>query len=152
MATTKYSHAFLVGSFNGEMRPEQLMSNNQWKKVSEAEEYPWLCTMYYKGHLDAMLDVNDERPLKDISHYKFNYCEKDSEGNDLYGRKVVKKMTKNMGKDSFFYQFRVLSLHLYFFPFNTVLMAIELEDSGTELNELTAAHSKLVDFSTYDCE
>lgn len=149
MATTKYSHAFLVGSFNGKITPQEL--DKDWERVNNQEEYEWICSIYYKGHVDAMLDVNDSRPafLKDVCHYKLTFDEVDDNGEKSVGKKIEMKMKKNMGKDEFIYCFRLLNLHLFFFPYNIVLLAIEIDDTGTDLNELTAAHSAMTQSGTY---
>ena len=92
MATTKYSHAFLVGSFNGKITPQEL--DKDWERVNNQEEYEWICSIYYKGHVDAMLDVNDSRPafLKDVCHYKLTFDEVDDNGEKSVGKKIEMKM------------------------------------------------------------
>lgn len=149
MATTKYSHAFLVGSFNGIITPQEL--DQEWERVNNQDEYEWICSIYYKGHVDAMLDVNNCRPpfLKDVCHYKLSFGGIDAKGENIVGKEIEMKMKKNMGKDEFMYRFRLMNLHLYFFPYNIALLAIEIDDTGTELNELTAAHSSLTQCNTY---
>ena len=68
MATTNYSHAFLVGCFNGELNPIQLENDLQWGKAAKMPNkgehgYDNLCTVYYKSHVDAMLEAEiQERP------------------------------------------------------------------------------------------
>ena len=74
MEKTVYSHAFLVGSFNGNVSPEILNSDNRWvkevvslngeiKRYDGDKGYSGLCTLYYKAHLDAMLEAKDvKRP------------------------------------------------------------------------------------------
>ena len=149
MEKSIYSHYFLVGALNGHISPNQL--SGMWEKVNNADEYAWICSMYYQGHVDAMLDVNEKRPsfLKDVSHYRFIYKHSD----DGHGRKIsLEGMKKNMDKDEFTYHFYLLGFHLYFFPLNIVLLAIEIDDSGTELNELTAAHNAMTQTYTYKRE
>ena len=150
MAKTIYSHAFLVGSFNGKVTPQEL--DKEWERVDNQDEYESICSIYYKGHVDAMLDVNNSRPpfLKDVCHYKLSFDEINDNGENIVGKEIEMKMKKNMGKDDFMYRFRLISLHLYFFQFSIVLLAIEIDDTGTDLNELTAAHSSLVKSSVYN--
>ena len=58
MAKTKYSHAFLVGRFCGNLRVSQLDCNKQWKRVvTSNQEYNNLCSMYYQSHIDAMVET-----------------------------------------------------------------------------------------------
>lgn len=147
MAITNYSHAYLVGALNAHIKPQQL--NEKWEKVNNYEEYAWLCSMYYQGHVDAMLDVNKYRPefLKDVCHYKLS---KHSDENDNIGKLIsLTGMKKNLGKEEFIYKFRLLNLHLYFFPLGIVLFAIEIDDSGTDLDDLTAAHNSMMSTATY---
>lgn len=155
MATTSYSHAFFVGSFNGELTPQQLQNDKRWTKeiVSLNDEkkryagdkgYNGLCTLYYKSHLDAMLEAKDiKRPkfLQTVHHFFHDL--KDEKGQE---REIMLPVLKGRypNKTAFEYRFRICKLHLYSFPLNFVLFAIEIDDSGTELDDLTAAHSYLM--------
>ena len=59
MATTTYSHAFLVGSFNEGIKPKQLRTDKRWKRIIlSKDDYDDLCTMYYQSHIDAMTETN----------------------------------------------------------------------------------------------
>lgn len=82
MARTNYSHAFFVGCFNGELKPEQLDASNWVQEIispnGERPRYEYdrgyngLCTMYYKSHLDAMIEAEGtDRPdfLNSVHHY-----------------------------------------------------------------------------------
>lgn len=152
MATkTDYSHAFLVGSFNGQITPQQL-NNTQWKKVDNTIDYSLICSIYYQGHVDAMLDGNNNRAtfLRNVCHYKLAFEEQITDGKMIAGQEVSMILEKNMGKDNFTYTFRLMGLHLYFFPLNTTLIAIEIDDTGTELDDLTAAHSSMALSKTYN--
>lgn len=153
MAKTKYSHAFLVGSFNGEIKPDQL-DNKVWKqeiispngdkpRYSKDRGYNGLCSLFYKAHLDAMLETQEEehRPefLNSVHHY-IHYLNERGEGCEV-------ELSVKKGKYreiSFIYKFKLCKLHLFFFPLDIVLFAIEIDDSGTELDDLTAAHNYLM--------
>lgn len=157
MATTKYSHAFLVGSFNGNVTPELLADDSLWereeikqsptkeeKRYSDDKGYSGLCTIYYKAHLDAMIETQGViRPasLSGTCHFVHNF-----------GKSLATKVTlrKDQGKTPFQYTFYLQKLHLYFFPLEVVLFAIEIDDSNTDLNELTAAHYALINFLDID--
>ena len=152
MAKTKYSHAFLVGSFNGELKQDQLDSkvwkqeiippNGNKPRYSKDRGYNGLCSIFYKAHLDAMLETEEEhRPefLKSVHHY-IHYLNDSGEGYEV-------ELSVKKGKDgeiSFIYEFKLCKLHLFFFPLDIVLFAIEIDDSGTELDDLTAAHNYLM--------
>lgn len=157
MATTNYSHAFLVGSFNGNVSPEILNNDNRWlkevvslngdvKRYDGDKGYNGLCTLYYKAHLDAMLEANDvKRPkfLQSVHHYICNM-----ENGNYQGREILLPVIKGRypNKSAFEYKFRLCKLHLYFFPLDFVLFAIEIDDSETDLDDLTAAHSYLMGY------
>lgn len=151
MSKSVYSHAFFVGYFNGQVTPEQLSQRN-WERVSNKDDYSWICSMYYKGHVDAMLDANANRPsfLQEVCHYKLAFEETDSQGGKVEGKRLNVPMKKNKGKVSFNYAFRLLNLHFYFFPLGMVFLAIEIDDTGNELDDLTAAHSELMFCETYE--
>ena len=154
---TKYSHAFLVGSFNGVVTPELLANDSSWNreiiKLSPSENerryskdrgYNGLCTIYYKAHLDAMIEgQNIKRPvsLSETSHFVHDY-----------GKSTATQLTlrKDQGKTPFLYSFYLQKLHFFFFPLGVVLFAIEIDDSNTDLNELTAAHYALTNFLDVD--
>lgn len=155
MATTIYSHAFLVGSFNGNISPEMLRNDKRWlkevvslngevKRYDGDKGYNGLCTLYYKAHLDAMLETNDiKRPkfLQTVHHYIHNLEDKNGQGCEIM-LPVLKGRYPN--RTAFEYKFKLCKLHLYFFPLNFVLFAFEIDDSGTDLDDLTAAHSYLM--------
>lgn len=158
MVTTKYSHEFLVGSFNGDIKPQQLENDKRWtKEVISLDDsnpryerdkgYNGLCTLYYKAHLDAMLEADTiKRPdfLCTGHHYihDLEKAGKDSTSNN----EIVLPLKKGKYPNfiSFDYSFRICRLHLYFFPLDILLFAIEIDDTGTELDNLTAAHYSLM--------
>lgn len=136
MAKTLYSHAFLTGSFNSRIQPERL-DGNEWNRILlSAEEYGSRCGYFYKSHVDAMAEMNpaaggqvsQERPkfLRDVCHY---VCES--------GASLV------LGN----YAFRLERLHIYFFPLNLSFFVLEIDDTGTELNDLTQGHYWLMGLS-----
>ncbi len=157
MANTVYSHAFLVGSFNGIVSLEMLEKDERWikelvslngeiKRYEGDRGYNGLCTLYYKAHLDAMLEATDvKRPkfLQDVHHYIHNLENEKGEGREIM-LPVLKGRYPN--KTAFEYKFCLCKLHLYFFPLDFVLFAIEIDDSGTDLDDLTAAHSYLMGY------
>ena len=67
MATTKYSHAFLVGSFNGELKPEQL-DTNSWNLVKLTEtEYKDRISDYYQSLIDSMVEAETVKQKDQLS-------------------------------------------------------------------------------------
>lgn len=159
MATTVYSHAFLVGSFNGNLKPKDL-EHNGWKhKVLTHEEYVSRLSIYYQSHVDAMLEAEGQlKPdfLKDVHHYWVPYVEtfKNEKGLEQVSKKG-EQVSINIEKDNSFekdnsllnFQFFLCNLHLYFFPFGITLVAIEIdENEGTDIDNLIMAHQRLINW------
>lgn len=151
MANTIYSHAFLVGSFNGELKPEQL-DTNSWNLVKLTEtEYKDRISDYYQSLIDSMVEaetVKQKRPafLNDVHHYAHSFLTTDNGSGKLVGKSVTIGLTKGKDKIPFDYTFSLCNLHLYFFPLDIVLVAIEFDDSGNDLDDFTAAHHSLVNW------
>ncbi len=165
MANTIYSHAFLVGCFNGKIKPWMLDKDTKnWKQEiipnspQENEKrydgdkgYEGLCNVYYKAHIDAMIKAKSQvRPkfLKDVSHY-VHTIENEKQLISL-SRIMVRKDEK--GKKIITithlddYYLKIVALHVYFFPLDSVFFAIELDDSGSDFNSLTMGHSWLMNW------
>lgn len=159
MTTTKYSHAFLVGSFNTNLKATQLDKDKRWVRIIVSQDdYSDLCSMYYQSHIDAMLetdswnsfqriiskkkrDYNKPSFLRKIRHYQYevgedegtlNICEIQYKSNEIV-------VTPFVG-----YKIKIQRLHIYFFPLDIVLFAIEIDDSESLLNaNYTEAHHLL---------
>lgn len=152
MVTTKYSHAFLVGSFNGFVKPENINKNLWVQKKLSIKEYEDRCSDYYKSHVDAMLEADGqgERPdfLKSVCHYVHIYSSRDKKKDSSeMGVPVQMNIKKKNGKECSFH-FTLCATHLYFFPLDTVIVVIEIDDSGTELNILTDSHYALINWKS----
>lgn len=157
MGKTIYSHAFLVGTFNSELKPEQL-DKSLWKqeivsldgeikRYKRDKGYNGLCTLYYKAHLDAMLEALDvKRPdfLNSVHHYVNEIEKAKNDDKDFNSISLSLEKGAYPKKVAYEYTFKLCRLHLYFFPLDIVLFAIEIDDTGTELDNLTAAHSFLM--------
>lgn len=142
MANTIYSHAFLIGNFNGEF----IINPNEWKReiispdgnsrYKEDRGYNGLCGLFYKAHVDAMLEADgsvQKRPefLQDVHHY-YNVVNEDKEN-------IVFKAIK----DGYDYKIQIVRLHIFTFPLNISLFAIEIDDTNNDLNALTMGHFTL---------
>ena len=143
MAKTTYSHAFLVGTFNDGVKPEQL-DRKSWKQeiVSLNGEirryendfgYNGLCSLFYKAHLDAMMEAErytQNRPkfLDSVHHF---YYDINKEKQSIVFKDIKK------GYD---YEVKFIRLHIFTFPLNISLFSIEIDDTGQELNALTMGH------------
>lgn len=165
MKKTAYSHAFLVGSFNGRVKPSMLDNDTQnWTKEiipnspSEDEKryggdkgYNGLCTLYYKAHIDAMIKAeSQDRPkfLKHVCHYIHKIEDKKqfvSLSRIMITKdKDGKEVTIITHLDD--YYLKIVALHIYFFPLESVFFAIEIDDSGSDFNSLTMGHSWLMNW------
>ena len=155
MAKSKYSHAFLVGSFNGVLKPGQL-NPNIWELVKlTEEEYEGLISDYYQSLIDSMVEAEtnkQQKPvfLNSVHHYIHSFKTTGKEGVEKVGQSITIALTKGKDKIPFNYTLNLCNLHLYFFPLDIVLVAIEFDDSGNELDDLTAAHHALVNWKYKD--
>lgn len=165
MATTKYSHAFLVGSFNGDLTPEKLSNDCQnWtediienspcnnKRRYEGDRgYDGLCNIYYKAHLDAIIKAqSQERPdfLKCICHYTHKI---DAKKQEVPLSRIIVKNNEKKEETTIVqhlddYHLNIVAIHVHFFPLNIVLFSIEIDDSNSEFNSLTMGHSWLMNW------
>ncbi|MCR5851428.1 MAG: hypothetical protein K6G92_12100 [Bacteroidaceae bacterium] len=152
MATTKYSHAFLVGKFNGDVTPESLAKNGWEQQILTQEEYNDRLSMYYKSHVDAMMVADGQQKpdfLKDVHHYKISYEEmRRNEPGHYEICKVCEPVSISFrnNEELVSFTFMLCNLHLYLFPFNITLVAIEIDDNGSEIDQLRMAHRQLINW------
>lgn len=104
--------------------------------IEDKDNYDFLCSYFHKSHIDAMIEAESQsRPrfLKSVRHYSlvidrafdFSFYNRDSGRlNVLDGYKMIVK-----------------GLHVYCFPLRITLFAIDIDDSGSSLDDLTFAHS-----------
>ena len=139
-AKTLYSHAYIVGCLNAQIHPDDL-DTSSWRPVLlTSEEYVARRGAYYKSHVDAMLEAEgQERPkfLQSVRHFCHEVAPERQE--------VVLSRSVRRGEETILqvlegYHLHVCAFHLYFFPFDIVLVALEIDDSASELNDLTMAH------------
>lgn len=136
MDTTIRSHAFFVGNLQNGI-DEGKIDSSVWETVIEDREtYDFLCSYFHKSHVDAIIQADGQvRPkfFKDVRHYRMVVDKKLplSIFNDKSGElKVIDG-----------YNLQLTNLHIYRFPLGITLYAIEIDDSGSDLNDLTYAHS-----------
>lgn len=151
---TIYSHAFFTGSFNSNIKPTDL-DPSVWKRGEASGLRGLIYSTYYKGHVDAMMEFDTNRPefLRQVCHYRHSF---ENVGAETEGKRNGKRITlylkKNGGTVDFKYTFYLKNIHLYFFPLDTILISIEIDDSGTELDDLTAAHYALLNYAFTNSE
>ena len=142
MARTEYSHAFLVGSYIGKLNPESLDKMIWQSGILDNKTYINDCSTYYKSHIDAMAEaVGQERPvfLKSVKHY-YHTIESENQSIEISGYKYDREAKSLKLEILRKYKLRLNKLHLYFFPLNIILYVIELDDKGSDLNDITMAH------------
>lgn len=155
MTITRYSHAFLVGVLNVELKPSQL--SKEWERQvmpnNGEHGYDNLCKLYYKGYVDSMLQAQHQKRPKfvdGVCHY-IHMVESSKQRVSL--SRIIERKKKYADEiesctiqhiDG--YNLKVCAIHLYFFPLRTALFAIEIDDSGSELNALTMGHFCLMNW------
>lgn len=136
MATTLRSQAFFCGNLQNGI-DESKIDTSVWETVIEDRyTYDFLCSYFHKSHVDAMIQAQGQiRPgfLDDVRHYRTKI------GKTL----PLSVFNENSGELKVIdaYSLGMSYLHIYLFPLGITLYAIEIDDSGSELNDLTLAHS-----------
>lgn len=140
MEKTVYSHAFLVGSFNSNVRPQDLDTKIWKRQILKSKEYGDLLSDYYQSLVDSMAEAeNQKRPefLQSVCHYVNEIDPESKQQFDII-------LTKGRNEIPYEYKMSLCKLHLYFFPNDIVLMSLEIDDRGVDLNLMTLGHSSLI--------
>ena len=136
---TTYSHAFFVGNLPNNINLSVLKDSSLWKHCTlSKKEFSAACSYYHKSHINAMQESESEKKprfLKKVGHY-VHEVDKDF---------PLSLITNGTLKVLDMYCMKIVRLHIYTFPLDFTLFAIEVDDSGSNLNELTLAHSWLRD-------
>lgn len=144
MSKSKYSHAFLVGSLNVQSLKPTDLNLALWQRIILSEdEYKERLSDYYQSLLDSMIEAEGQRRpsrLHDVQHFEISV---DTKCENPFN--VV--LTKGRKKIPFNYELCLCKLHLFFFPFDVVLLAIEIDDTGTELDLMTLGHGALINMN-----
>lgn len=130
MEKTRYSHAFLVGRITTNVTDTTLVNSGWEHVVTDESTYSDLCSYYYQGHVNAMVECSTKAAtfpqfLSGIRHFRHD-------------------VNRNATLSQCNYIFNVCYFHLFFFPLNITLLAIEIDDSGNSLDALTWGHSQLM--------
>lgn len=143
MITSIKSHAFFVGNIQYKIDTTTL-DKSSWIKVVENEStYKFLCSYFHKSHVDAMIKAEGQlRPrfLRNVHHYKMDI-------NTITPLSIfdARKNELTVLND---YKLNIVGLHVYCMPLDITLFAIEIDDSGSDLNELIKAHMLIREFPT----
>ena len=156
MAKTNYSHAFLVGVFDKAPSIIDLERKGWIHSPLSVKEYQRDCSTYYKSHIDAMAELNSvesseqKRPdfLLSIKHY-YHKINEDKRQIKLSGTKYNPKSEETEIVYLNSYNLIICGLHIYYFPLEIAFYVIEIDDSSSELNDLTQGHYWLMTLSPF---
>lgn len=138
MSTSIKSHVFFVGNLPHRIGIKSIFRVFGGPVIESPEKYEFLCSYFHKSHIDAMIEARGQkRPrfLDAVHHYCLEinktlplslYDPKSSRLDVLDG-----------------YKMNLKGLHVYCFPLGITLFAIEIEDSGSSLDDLTLAHLRI---------
>ena len=143
MATSIRSHAFFIGNLHNNITPGTLVRSNWTKVIENNDTYNFLCSYFHKSHVDAMIEAHgQQRPkfLNQVHHYKL----------DINASIPFSSFNAETGHLTVFndYKLNIIGLHVYFMPLDITLYAVEIDDSGSDLNDLTLAHLYIREFPT----
>lgn len=130
MMKTRYSHAFFVGRIITNVADTILIESGWERIVTDESTYSELCSYYYQGHVNAMVEC----PIKSATFPPFL-------ANIRHFRHTVNRNAILPERD---YRLNVCHYHLFFFPLNITLFAIEIDDSRNTLDALTWGHSQIM--------
>lgn len=141
MTTSIKSHAFFVGNLKHRIDAKTLDKSSWVKVIENKQSYKFLCSYFHKSHVDAMIEADGQmRPkfLNDVHHYQIdvNACIPLS----IFDFSNSKLLVLNE------YKLNIIGLHVYFMPLDITLFAVEIDDSGSDLNELIEAHKFIRNF------
>lgn len=138
MSNSIKSHVFFVGNLPHKIDLKQISNVFGTPVIEKPETYAFLCSYFHKSHIDAMIEAkNQKRPkfLDSVHHYRL-------EINRTLPLSLFNAKTGNLDVlDE--YKMSIKGLHVYCFPLGITLFAIEIDDSGSSLNDLTFAHSRI---------
>lgn len=154
-----YSHLYLCGHVDIKLSADEFLSSTKYKWIKELvdedlytnirkkhpntdlEKYSYteLCNMYYESFIDSLVSVGRRdinAPYNEIAHYILNV--------DKECQLIDKRLSKGN------WEFKVLNLHLFFFPYSICLFAIEIEEIGLcNADDFTIAHFCLREVNSY---
>lgn len=129
---------FFVGNLPHKIDLKQVVNVFGAPVIEDSGTYNFLCSYFHKSHIDAMIEAKDqERPkfLDSVHHYRLVLNR--SIPLSLYNSQTGKLDVLDE------YKMNLKGLHVYCFPLGITLFAIEIDDSGSSLNDLTFAHSRI---------
>lgn len=137
-----YAHTYFCGHLNTKKRAKEVIQTNpRWKsEVLTEQQYHTISSIYYESFVDSLVDVADRKQegvYGGTAHLTMEMC-----------RHCRLKHPRLGSKD---WEFYVCRLHLFFFPYEICLFAIEIDErQGADLNMLTFVHSLLRDVDFYE--
>lgn len=132
------SHVFFVGNLPHKIDLKSISRSFGAPVIEDSETYSFLCSYFHKSHIDAMIEAkNQVRPifLDSVHHYRIVV-------DKSFPLSIFNSKTGRLDVlDG--YKMNLKGLHVYCFPLGITLFAIEIDDSGSSLNDLTFAHSRI---------
>lgn len=141
-----YHKLFLCGQLNTSKRNNDVINlNNGWESVVVPEnEYKNLCDTYYESFVNSLINRGNsdgEYLYSQTAHLVKNYnrtCSINIPEDESDALKVSG------------YEFKVTRVHLFFFPYNICIFAVEINESAeVNLEDLVLVHSSLRNNNSY---
>ena len=135
------AHTYLCGHLNTKKSASDVeRSDSRWKReIWDDKKYRTTCNIYYESFIDSLVEVEGRKPqdfYKGTAHLTMEintHCQ------------LRHRRFGEIG-----WNFMVCSLHLFFFPYDICLFAIEIsEDPGCDPDKLTFAHNLLRGVNEY---
>ncbi|MBR1835065.1 MAG: hypothetical protein IJ785_06130 [Bacteroidales bacterium] len=138
-----YSHTFVVGRLPGDLSPA-VLNPSHWQPVLHTG-FQDLCTKYYPALIDSMREYEGRgnRPgfLKPVRQYVLRLSSETPDAGVTTTMKIVERQQDTVIREAD-YRCAIHSVQLHFFPCNFVFFSIEIDDSHTDLNDMTQMHSQ----------
>lgn len=137
-----YSHTYLCGHLNTSKSAHEVEScDSRWEReILEEAEYRNIGNIYYESFVDSLVEVKQHK-----QHGVYGGTAHLTMKRDI----LCKLNHSKLGPNG--WEFTVCQLHLFFFPYDICLFAIEIDEKGNcDPNQLTMAHSLLRDVNSYE--
>ena len=132
------SQVFFVGNLPHKVEYENISNIFGSPIVEKAEQYDFLCSYFHKSHVDAMIEAEGQKRPKFLSAVHHFYLNIDRSLPLSFYDSETGQLDVLEG-----YKMTLKGLHVYCFPLDITLFAIEIDDSGSSLDDLALAHSRI---------
>lgn len=137
-----YSHTFVVGKLASNIQPADVERTGKWTRTTlKRESSDWkeltfdsLKATYYPAFLNSTLETEGFHTEQDFPGFLKDVCR--------YDMKMEQGQSLRLKKEPNDYPCRIDSVSLFFYPCDITFFVIEIDDSGTDLDDLTLMHSQ----------